>query len=406
MPTLGNSASIQVRAVREVTPGTLPAGAMTVIPFGTMPFKSSFTRGTEDDVNSHGQAEDNPVEDLQVSANGSGDFRYARRDLSREEVFRNTLTPAVSVSSALIAAVASGNKLTRALGWGTLAAGEFIWVNGFAGGGGNNAAAFLAKIASTYAGSGTDLPLEFPILVNESAGPTVTVSHLGQLTFGTSLLTSAWEEFNLLTSKGRSLFGISANQWDISVDHPSHWKESFTFVGMQKAARLSAQLANTTTAATLRKIFNSNTNTGDSTVTGSQMGLRYGGTLLTDAILKSLKLSVTSPKLTEGGTGTLGPQAISIDGTVTVKLDLKFLRSGSDVDTLMDDALDPNAEKSFGLGLRDGDGHRVYLWLPKVQPYNGDPDGVKRQGSEQVDLSYTARYDGGADTSMRYAMLT
>lgn len=395
------SSSIQTRCIREVTPGILPAGNMLVIPWATMPFKSSFTRATPDDVNSHGQSEDNPAEDLQISATGNGDFRFGQRDIPREEVFRNTMTNSVSITSSLIAAVASGNKLTRAAGWGSLAAGDLFWSEGFV----TNAPAFVGKVASTYTGSGSDLPLAWPTLVDESAGPSVTVSHLGQLTFGTSLLTSSWEEFNLRSNKGRKFLGLSATQWDLSMDFPGHWRESFTFAGMSAGARLSAQLANATTAATSRRTYNANTNTGDKTVTGSQMGLRYGGSLLANVILKSFKLSVASPKLTEGGAGTLGPQIIDTDGLVTVKLDLKVLRTGTDVDTLMDDAQDPNSEKSVGLGLRDPNGKRVYLWMPKLQPNMGDPDGLKRSGSETVDLSYVARYDS-LDSSMRYTMLT
>lgn len=393
-----NSASIQARAVREVTPGDLPVGAMQVIPFGTLPFKSSFTRGTPEDVSSHGQAEDNPAEDLQVSATGNGDFRFGIRDIPREEVFRNTITSAVTVTSALIAAVASGNKLTRAAGWGSRAAGDLVWISGFV----TNGAAFVGKVSAV---SGSDLTLAWPTLVDEAAGPSVTVADLGQLIFGTSLLTSYWEEWNLKTSKGRKFPGVSASQWDLSMDFPGHWRESFNFVGMLKGERIGAQLANATTAAASRRTINANTNTGDKTVTGSQMGLRYNGALLANAILKSFKLSVVSPKLTEGGAGTLGPQAIGLDGLVTIKLDLKFLRTGTDIDNLMDDAQDPNSEKSVGLGLRDPDGKRVYLWIPKLQPMGGDPDGLKRSGSEMVDISLVGRYDS-LDTSMRYAMLT
>lgn len=394
-----NSASIQARAIREVTSGVLPAGNMQVIPFGTLPFKSSFTRGTPDDVSSHGQAEDNPAEDLQVSASGGGDFRFGIRDIPREEVFRNTFSSAVTVTSALIAAVASGNKLTRAAGWGSRAVGDIIWVSGFAT---NGAGGFAARVSAV---SGADLTLAWPTLQDEAAGPSVTVADLGQLIFGTSLLTSYWEEWNLKTLKGRKFPGVSATQWDLSMDFPGHWRESFNFVGMLKGERISTQLANGTTAAAARRIYNASTNTGDKGVAGSQMGLRYNNALLANAILKSFKLSVVSPKLTEGGAGTLGPQAIALDGLATVKLDLKVLRTGTDIDTLMDDAQDENSEKSIGIGLRDPDGKRVYLWLPKMQPMMGDPDGLKRSGSETVDLSYVARYDA-TDSSIRYATLT
>jgi hypothetical protein len=388
----------QARFIREDTPGVLPAGAMQVIPFGTFGVKSSFTRGTPDDVNTHGQAEDNPAEDLTVSASGSGDFRFGIRDMPREEVFRNTFSAAVTVTSALIAAVQSGNKLTRAAGWGSRAAGDIIWVTGFV----TNGAAFAAKVSAV---SGADLTLAWPALQDESAGPSVTVADLGQLIFGSSILTSYGETWNFRTLKGRKHPGLSASQWDLSMTFPGHWRESFSYNGMLKAERISAQLANATTAAIQRRTFNASTNTGDKTVIGSQMGVRYGGSLLTSIILKSLKLSVMSPKVTEGGAGVLGPQDIDTSGLVTVKLDIQVLNQGSDVDTLVDDANDPNAEKSFGLGLRDADGKRVYLWLPKLNPYNGDDDGIKREGKQVVDLSYTGRFDS-VDSTMRYAMLS
>lgn len=392
-----NSASIQTRAVREVTAGALPAGNMTVIPWGTAPFKSSFSRGTPDDVSTHGQAEDNPAEDLQVSMSGSGDFRFGIRDIPREEVFRNTFSAAVTKTGS-ITAVAATNKLTVAGGWGARAAGDLVWVTGLV----TNGVSFVGRVASV---SGDDLVFSWPTLQDEGPVANVTVADLGQLIFGTSLLSSYYEEWNTKSSKGKKFPGVSATQWDLSMDFPGHWRESFNFVGMLKGERISAQLANGTTAAASRKTYNANTNTGDKGVVGSQMGLRYNGTLLTNAILKSFKLSAVSPKLTEGGAGTLGPQVLSLDGLVTVKVDLKVLRTGTDVDTLMDDAQNPDSEKSLGLGLRDADGKRVYLWIAKLQPYMGDPDGLKRSGNETVDLSYTARYDA-TDSSLRYATLT
>lgn len=393
-----NSSAIQTRAIREVTQGVLPATAMTVFPWATLPFKSGFTRGAPDDVASHGQADDNPAEDLNITASGAGDYRITLRDQLREEVFRNTYTAGITVTSALISAVAAGNKLVRAAGWGSRAPGDLIWVPGFV----TNPAAFAARVSAV---SGTDLTLSWPTLVDEAAGPTVTVADLGQLIFGTSLLTSYWEEWNTKTSKGRKFPGVGATQWDLEMQFPKHFKESFQFMGMTAATRLSAQLANATTAAAVRRIVNANTNFGDKTVTNSNMGFRHAGSLLANIILKTLKLSVVSPKQTEGGAGTLGPQTIGLDGQVAVKLDITALRTGTDIDTLMDASVDPNAENSIGFGLRDPDGKRSYIYLPRMQPFNGDPDGLKKSGSEQVSLSWVGRYDS-VDSAIRYANLT
>jgi len=395
-----NSSAIQMRRIREATLGTLPAGTMTVMPFSTWDVKSGMTRSTPDNVNADRQQGDGPAEDLQIQGSAASDYLIGVYEGIREEAFCSTYSAAQSISGTTTAAVVSGNKLTRATGWGTIAVGDIVWVTGFV----TNPAAFVAIVTSVNA---TDLGLDsnFITLVAESAGPTVTVAHAGQLLLGTSMLGASWEQWNTRSSKGRQYSGLGCSGWGMEFTFPKPINQTFNFVGMLKATRLSAQLANATASSPLRRNVNSNTNFGDKTVVNCGMGFRYNGTLLTDLRIEMLKLSVDNPLGASGGAGVLGPQDLDLDNDFTVKLELKCKRKGTNIDTLMDDAVDPNADKSIGFGLRDPDGNRDYFYLESCLPFNGDPDGLKKSGKETVDLTYLCRKKTTTHGVIRHARL-
>lgn len=395
-----NSSGIQVRRIREVTAGTLPATAMTITPFATWAVKSGMTRSTPENVNSDRQQDDSPAEDLQIAGSATCDYRIGIYDAMRAAAFCKEYTAAVSASSALIAAVAAGNKLTRAAGWGTRAVGDIVWVTGFV----TNPAAFVAIVTAV---SGGDLTLDTPhgALQDEAAGPTVTVADAGQLILGTSLLTDYWEEWNTKTSKGRKYPGVGVSMWSAEMAFPKPWKQSFNLVGMTAATRISAQLANASSSSALRKVVNSNVNFGDKTTVNSGMGFRYNGALSTDLRIETIKVSVENPLATSGGAGTLGPQDIDLDGDISVKLEITAKRKGTLIDTMLDDAANPDAEKAIGFGLVDAGGNRDYIYLEGCRPYNGDPDGLKKQGKETVSLSYTCIRKTTTHGAIRHARL-
>ena len=288
-----------------------------------------------------------------------------------------------------IAAVASGNKLTGTSGsWASFAVGDFVWVSGMT----TNGTGFLAMVSS--APVTTDLPLSttFKTLVNESAGASITVKHAGRFRLGTSILTASYERLNSGSTKGNVYRGVGINSWDIGFTHPNKWTQSFGLMGMSRT-RISAALANATTAATGNPLWNSNTNFGMASLTSPGTGFRFDGTLITDLLIQSLKITVGNPLMAFGGAGALGKQGVSLDNRFDVKVDLTAYRTGSTAEDLLDDAADPATSHTMGFGVRDNSTNGTYFYLPALQVSAESVPPAQQSGKETVTLSYVAKVD-------------
>lgn len=384
----GNSGKA-VRRILEVTQGTTPATAMAAANFETFKLSGGIKREQAGNVRPDRQPVDNPATDIEVSGNATADFIHGDYDPEMSMAFANTMAAGQTVTAITIAAVAAGNKLTHGTtgAWANFVDGDLVYVTGMT----TNGAAWLGRVNGTP--SGFDLPIDplFKTLVNETAGASITVMHGGRFRLGTSILTYTYEQWHALQVKGFVFRGVGVSQWMLDATLPTRMKQSWQLRGLTRA-RISAQLANATTAANGYPAVGSTSNFGDALNPTFGFGIRYNGSLLSNLRMNSLKLTLDNPLLAEGALGTLGPIDLSLDNLFTVKVDASFLIIGANAETMITDSDNPDAEKSFGFGYKDSQGHRGYFWLPAVQPADGSDSGLQQSGSDEYSLSLVGKY--------------
>lgn len=385
---MSSSSQNQVRRIREVTPGTTPAGNMTTAPWEEFSFTGELERETPGDVRADREPTDNPATGFTPGATGSCDFAYANHDLEVGGAFCREKTAPESVTASTIAFAASGNTITDSgNGLDGFAVGDFVFVTGAT----TNGGAFVIGPVLTVAAGALTFSTEFKTLVDEAAGASITVQHSGLFYPGTSLLTATYEIWNTSTSKGQSMAWLGVSQWQFTVPHPNRCRESFTFVGGALPVRIGTQLANGTTAGAFNPGMNSNIHFGDAANPTAGLGLRWGGTAI-QLRVKNLQVTLANPLAADGGAGILGPQDIALDGLRSVRVDITFTRTGSaDAEDFIDDARDPNVVSSFAIGFRDGAGRRKLIYLPEAQPGGGQGTGVRQSGRDEFTVNLMAR---------------
>ncbi len=396
---MSSSSQIRIRRVREATKGTLPAGAMDIVPFATWKMSGPIQREQPANVSADRLPRDNPATDITISGSATSDYIYGQYDGLMEEVSCAVFGAAVTVTATDITATVSGNKLVKGAGtWSTLAAGDVVKVTGFA----TNPAAFIALVTSV---TSTDLALAWPTLVAEAAGPSVTVTYVGKLRQGTTFLTAHYEEFNLASTKGKQWPYVGVNSFGVTVPYPNRCQLDFGFTGGGRMTRLDAALANSSNAASTNPLRNSNIHFGGASVPTQGLGFRYAGVLMPDLRIQNLKLTFTNPLLAAGGAGALGPQDVSLDQLMSAQLEMTVYRNTADAEALIDDANDPDTVTAIGFGFRDGAGLRDYWHLPQAQPFNEETDGLKQAGREMVMLRWMLRYDATLASLFQYTKL-
>jgi hypothetical protein len=388
---MSSSSRIRIRRIRETTPGTTPAGNMLVLPFARYKVSAPTQREKPDNVRSDRQVTDNPATTRDVSGNASADMHYQDYDGLHEEVMCSVYSAAATATATTIAAVTSGNKLTHATSgaWGTagIVAGDVVRITGLV----TNGTDFVALVGA--APSGNDLPLTWPTLLAESAGPSVTVKVVGRCRLGTSLLTATYERLNLATTKGSIDRGIGVNAWDLEFPQPNKARQSFGFVGLSKT-RASAALANASTAAAGYPLVRSNNGLFGGSNAALGIGFRIDGTLLPDLRVNNLKLSVKNPLLAAGAAGSFGPLDLSLDGEFEVMLSGDFYRNSDDAEDLLDYAADTDSVQDIGFGWIDragASGHLQYALMRALQPSDDNESELAKTGREMVSLAWVAK---------------
>ena len=386
---MGSPALNSVRRITETTIGTTPGGgAALVIPFETFKLNGPIAREQPGNVQANRTPTDNPATDISVTGSGEADVVYADYQTIEEDVMSSVYSGVVTVTGTDIAAVVSGNKLTKTSGgWSTLAAGDFVTVQGFS----TNAASFLARVTAV---TSTDLSLDpaWKTLLAEAASASITVSYGGLIRPATTFRTGTYEIWNAPSSHGSVARGVACTKWDLQVPHPNKCKQSFDLVGMTYA-RISSQLANASTVASGNSIWNSNRNFGDTGNAAKGGGFRYGGVLQTGLRVKNLGFTLNNPAQAYGSAGTLGPVNVTLNERFTLEAKLTVFRDSAGAEDLIDDALDPDTEASFAWTMVDAAGHRKLFYLPRLQPSNQDVTGVQQNDQEMVDLTFMGKVD-------------
>lgn len=396
----GNSSGIQVRKIREVTQNTLPAGSMQLVPFETFKLNGELQREQPGNATADRTVVDNPPTDIKVTGTGKADFSYGDHDSFWEELLCGVVGTPFTITATTISAAATGNKLVGpASSWTGIGDGDMVLVTGFV----TNGALFVARVNGAPTSTDLTLDVNWITLVNEAAGPTVTVYHSGRFRTGQTILTSWYETWNTTSNVGDSSGGVGVGQIVLDVPQPNKCTLSVTLTGIS-SIEIASRLSNASLQPTGNPLINSNTNFGDKNIPTSGMGFRYGNsgilvptnpTLMPTLRIKKFQLTVASPILAEGGAGYLGSVDLSSDKRFDIKLALQVFRNTAAAETIYVDGQNPDSNCQIGVGFRDGKGHRMYLWLPALQPTKAAASGLAQSGREMVDVEYMAKSDGG-----------
>ena len=382
---MSSNSQIQVRRVREVTKGTTPGTAMDTLAFRTFDPDQKLTREKPGNVVSDRQVRDNPAVNLEVSAQATSDYIIGPYDGIREDAFANTYSTAYTSTGTDVACVASGNKLTKTAGWSGLQDYSIVKVSGFS----TNGAVFYALCGAI---STTDLPLTWPTIVNESAGPSVTVEHDGNLTLGSTLYTATYETFNTASSVGKKWQYLACSSWGFDMSHPGQITQSFNFVGGKAMTPVTSALGNTSNAVSTNPVLTSGTPFGDGLHPTRGLGLRIADNLMSNFRVKKLSATLSNPLLADGAAGTFGPVDVTLDGMFELSGSLEVLRNHSTVETLITSANTDTYSASFAWGWVDALGNSELWYLPAVQ-FSGDKTaGLQQSGRETATFSWMAKY--------------
>lgn len=381
---MSSNSQVRGRRVREVTPGTTPGTAMNVYGFRNLDFEQKITREKPGNVESNRQPRDNPAMNLEVSGSASADYLIGAYDDIREDAFAAAYVAVYTSTGTDVACVASGNKLTKAAGWGTLASYSLIKVLGFS----TNGAVFYGLVGLI---ASTDCPLTFPTLVNESAGPSVTVEHDGNLTLGTTLFTATYETINTNTSFGETWPYVACSSWSFDMTHPGQISQAWNFVGGKKNTTISAALGNSSNAQSTNPVLTAGVNFGDGLNPTRGLGIRLADALKPNYRVKKLSFNLSNPILADGGAGTFGPMDATLDGMFEATGTLQLLRNHADGETLIANANLESFVASLAWGWVDGLGNSEIFYLPGVQ-FSGDKaSGVSQSGRQTLDFNWMAK---------------
>jgi len=274
-----------------------------------------------------------------------------------------SLRAAVQFTGTNIAAVNTGNKLTRT-NWTGVVAGRFVRVSGFS----TNAAVFYARVTAV---SGSDLTLSSldVDLVDESAGATVTVDVMPDVVAdGTQLVTMSHELWNSTQSVGQLFSGCAVTEFGYTAEPRKPVEYSMTASGL---------LVSEITSATAGTYSNGGLPTGVGVPAGTVPGetffggatppqglaLQFAGAAAPD--LSIAKLGVKAAYGFARGTRLNNKQFAggARDGRITVTLDIELL-SNTAAEAAYADREDATSLK---FGAIDSEGNVEIHYFPGLQ---------------------------------------
>lgn len=392
---MGNQKDWIVRVIEETTPGTTPAGSMQATVWNSFGPQSGGGPGRQASggVSPDQQIYDNPATYTEVALQGSAPSIYNNAPAFRSAICGQAggYSAAVTVTGSDIAAVVSGNKLTKvAGGWSTFGIGDIVQVDGLT----TNGTSFVALIGS--APTSTDLPFAWPTLLAEAAGASVTVKHLGRVRIGSDFVTLTVEQWHTKIAKGDVYRHCGLTDWTWGFDIPNPPQESFSLLCGSRPEKITAQLANATTAAPARSVHNSNTHFGYKAGAAYGGGFRYSGTLFTPTALRIKKFEhkLTRPVKTSGGAGDFGPMSAYTDGLLDLTVTLEVMRDSAAAETLHADRRNIDTVASIGFAMIDPGGKKWYRYYPALQFLEGGDSGLNQEGEDFLTFPMKAKSDG------------
>lgn len=392
---------VKTKYIVEVTPGTTPASALTILPVKTSDMVAQVNTVTSQEIRS-----DRAVADLvRASANSTGSIGY---ELSFTDYF-NFFESAIGAASAAYATTASGNRTVMVnmsaatisaaaadnsindSGSGFVTAGITVnsWIvfRGFTGGNiaNNNKP---AKVVSVAAGK---VVLSHITLVDDPAGETVTIK--GQsITNGANKKTFSIEkEYTDLSSVFSSHKGMIVNTMTLNASSGAIVEGSFGFMGRDSAytGTTIGTGADVTPAAT--PIMSATANIGT---------IYINGTALTTTYLKSINLSTTANARQLDAIGNLYPIDVNM-GTLGVTAAISaYFNDATNINRFLNGT-------SFSLvwSFQDSATNWVLVDLPYCKYNTGTVSAATLNADVMNDLSVTALLSPTENVMIRMAFL-
>lgn len=329
---------LQIAYVKESTYGVHPGGAMQIARITSEGLKPDTGYIFSNELRSDRQRADLIRNDIGASGPLNFELSYLTFHDWMEAVLQSTWVSSASIDAADtgIAAVASGNKFTHATAWANTptAAGLWIRVTGFATAANNG----YFKIVSR---TSTEIVVSGGTLVNESAGPAVTILQGGVLTNGTTQSSYSIERtYADLSSELVNYPGCVFDSMSLTVNTDGILVGSFGIIGAREVSA-TASSGSSYGAATTTPVMNSIDD-----VVAIQEGLAtLGVTGFTINVANNLRKRKEVANL---GAVSIGAGTIDVTGSLTA-----YYTSKTIVDKLLNDtatSLQLIAEDSAGNG--------------------------------------------------------
>ena len=373
---MSDSNQLQVSFVEEATEGTTPNSAFQAIAVNGGSFTPSLETVRSKQLRTDGQVADSKR--VGLGSNISLPFELAGAaldDLAIEGCLRSDWPTAVAISGTGLAAVASGNKYTGASGMNTnVLVGGWVYVTGFATAANNG----WKRVVSA---SATELAVTGGTLVNESAGPSITIA-------GSSIRNGTTAKF----------YSLQVQNLDLTTRYliSKGCRVSSLGLNFQVGAIIDGSLAlmgRGITEAAAKAGNGSVTAASSNDVISAQDGF---GTVWIDAAASSIEFTKISLNLSTATRqrkklGQVAPVgiangALNLTGSLEMYLD----------DTSKSQLTQMLAFTKFALAfdVNDGASRRYHIELPQVA-YTGEPGNLPGLDSDTM-FSFTFDADPGS----------
>ena len=390
MPDLADANLNELKYVEEVTPGTTPAAALTLLRN-----TGNTLNGTLNTTESSEIRTDRSTADLvPTSGQSAGDINlewtYGEYNPFIESALGGALSTAISVSGIDISAASADNSY-NSLGSGfpaTILPGEWIIVAGFTGDVANNG---ISRVVSATT---SKIVVERKTLVDDAAGETVTVKGQNVRNGSTVKSFSIEEEQTDLTTTFRSYVNMIVNTLNISADSGSIITGSLGMQGTTSAYDATATIGTgADVASQTNSIMSATSNVGNVWLDGATA-------CTTGVYFKSLALSIANNLRNRDGVCSLYPIDIGL-GTLSAEIAMNVYFA----DTNIMQKHIANTAVDFSMALNDSEGNYIVVDIPKGKFSTASEDGKTKDSDVMVSATLKALYDPTDDFQIQISLL-
>lgn len=344
----------QLYAVKESSYGVTPSSALNELRYAGESLKQTITNVQSKEIRADRQVTDLIRTNFEPQGGFNGELSYAAYDDLFESLFANAWGSALTLTGITISAAASDNSFNFSANNAPLfVPGQWIKVAGFATNGNNGYFKVVSRTVGKVVVAGGA-----SALVNESAGPSVTVSGT-TLTNGTTLKSLTMEKAFADKSLYHTYTGMVASQADFSLTAGEILTVNFGFQGKGHVAGSSSAGTGGPTAAPTNPVMSS--------VANVARLLEGGASLAAGIYMRELKFTINNNVRQRPALGVLGSVGSALgEMTVTGSCSIYFENN-----TLYNKYLN-GTETSLAAVLTDASGNTYIFSMPRVKLSDGE----------------------------------